>query len=230
MEDILENNIIDNTNCKNIIISPVSKSSKTIKESHKIIKPRVITLSKNWNIQTQYYDPTLQWNCLFNSNFHLSNSEFVDQDGQASIRAPHVVLKPGSLGLQTMISEDTENMEENVRNQAKKQIIIKIGGYRSQDVKKKLFDNTKFVNLEYVMELLEKSHMKCYYCKEITKVLYEHVREPRQWTLDRIENNQGHNISNVMIACLQCNLRRRCMYHERYVFTKQLKIVRSDLS
>ena len=26
--------------------------------------------------------------------------EIVDQDGQASIRAPHVVLKPGSLGLQ----------------------------------------------------------------------------------------------------------------------------------
>jgi hypothetical protein len=39
-------------------------------------------------------------------------SHFVDQDGQASIRAPHVVLKPGSLGLlcpgQVMIAEDTE--------------------------------------------------------------------------------------------------------------------------
>jgi hypothetical protein len=39
--------------------------------------------------------------------------EFVDQDGQASIRAPHVVLKPGSLGLlcpgQAMLAEDTDD-------------------------------------------------------------------------------------------------------------------------
>ena len=194
-EESIKNNIIDNTNCKNIIISPVIKTCKIIRESNKNIKPRIITTSKKWNIQTQYYDPLLQWNCLFNLNY-----------------------------------DDSNILEENVRNQAKKQIILKISGYRSQDVKNNFFDITKFVNLEYVMELLEKSQMKCYYCKEITKVLYEHVREPRQWTLDRIENNQGHNISNVMIACLQCNLRRRCMYHERYVFTKQLKIVRSDLS
>jgi hypothetical protein len=30
----------------------------------------------------------------------------------------------------------------------------------------------------------------------------------------------------VEIACLNCNLRRRTMYHERYVFTKQMGTVR----
>ena len=56
------------------------------------------------------------------------------------------------------------------------------------------------------------------------QLLYRHVRESTQWTLERIDNDHGHNRNNVEIACLGCNLRRRCMYHERFVFTKQLQI------
>ena len=69
---------------------------------------------------------------------------------------------------------------------------------------------------------------KCYYCKENVNVLYEIVREPKQWTLERLDNSFGHNHDNVVIACLNCNVRRRTMYHERYVFTKQLNIVKKD--
>lgn len=121
-----------------------------------------------------------------------------------------------------------EKLEDWMRTLAKQQIMAKICGYRAQDIKNKLLNIDEFVNLDYVMVLLQKSCMKCFYCKEMVQVLYEHVREPKQWTLDRIENNQGHNKSNVIISCLQCNLNRRCIYHERYVFTKQMKIIRID--
>jgi hypothetical protein len=47
-----------------------------------------------------------------------------------------------------------------------------------------------------------------------------------QWTLERIDNDLGHNKNNVEIACLNCNLRRRTMYHERYLFTKELNIIK----
>ena len=40
------------------------------------------------------------------------------------------------------------------------------------------------------------------------------------------DNKIGHDIGNIEIACLSCNLKRKCMYHERYVFTKQMKIVK----
>jgi hypothetical protein len=44
------------------------------------------------------------------------NKKNVDQDGQASIRAPHVVLKPGSLGLlctgQAMLAKDTDTSND----------------------------------------------------------------------------------------------------------------------
>jgi len=104
------------------------------------------------------------------------------------------------------------------------QIHRKIYGYRMQDIEKKILDETKFVNLENTIDLLQKSENKCYYCKESVQVLYEMVREPKQWTLDRLDNSFGHNVDNVVIACLSCNLRRKTMYHERFVFTKQMNI------
>jgi len=53
-------------------------------------------------------------------------------------------------------------------------------------------------------------------------ILYSHVREPRQWTLDRLDNSIGHNRGNVEITCLDCNLRRGTKNFERYLETKRL--------
>lgn len=102
----------------------------------------------------------------------------------------------------------------------------KIGGYKTQDVHKRLFDPNKFVNLEDVIHLLYDCKMRCYYCKKDVHVLYEIVREVSQWTLDRLDNKYGHNRDNVVIACLKCNLNRKTMYHERYAFTRTFTLVK----
>ena len=107
-------------------------------------------------------------------------------------------------------------------------IMQKLNGYKAQDVKKEFHDTEKFADMEYVIQMLEESSNLCYYCKESVQVLYENVREPKQWSLDRIYNNQGHNKGNLVIACLKCNLSRKTMYHERYAFTKQLVIVKQN--
>ena len=42
-----------------------------------------------------------------------------------------------------------------------------------------------------------------------------------------IDNNINHSESNVIIACLKkCNLQRRCQNKDKFLFTKQLKIVK----
>jgi hypothetical protein len=105
-----------------------------------------------------------------------------------------------------------------------RQIQQKLGGYRSQDTKKGKLDADKFINREQVLHLMLEVENLCFYCKEKVHVLYENVREPRQWTLERMDNDYGHNSDNVTIACLECNLRRRNMHHERYLFTKQLSV------
>ena len=108
----------------------------------------------------------------------------------------------------------------------RRQDCAKISGYKSQDMKKGLFDESKFVCFDDVIKLMTDSKMECFYCKKPSLLFYEYVRDRCQWTLERIDNSRGHNIDNVEIACLDCNLRRRTMYHERYLFTKQIGIIK----
>jgi RNase P subunit RPR2 len=129
----------------------------------------------------------------------------------------------------TKIHSKQENLDESVRNLIMQQISQKISGYRSQDIEKNLFSESEFVNIEKVIDLMFQSKNMCFYCKKRVHVLYEYVREPNQWTLERIDNKIGHTKTNVVIACLNCNLHRRTMYHERYVFTKQLNIIKTGM-
>lgn len=96
----------------------------------------------------------------------------------------------------------------------------KLYSYKMQDLAKDKYDEGRFIDIEGVFDLLHDSDMLCYYCKKTVMLLYEYIREPMQWSLDRIDNSQGHNRGNLYLSCLSCNLRRRCMYPERYVFTK----------
>ena len=50
--------------------------------------------------------------------------------------------------------------------------------------------------------------------------------EPGMVFLDRINNDIGHNDSNVVIACLKCNLKRRTTDADKFKFTKQMKIIK----
>lgn len=101
----------------------------------------------------------------------------------------------------------------------------KLNGYRSQDIIKKIYDIEQFVDFKSAIDLLLQSNLNCFYCQEKVEVLYEPSRTPKQWTLERLDNTFGHNKDNLAIACLHCNLHRKTMYHERYVFTKQMGII-----
>lgn len=100
----------------------------------------------------------------------------------------------------------------------------KQSGYRSQDTIKGLYDETRFVRVEDIVRLLIDSGLSCFYCKKWATLFYENVRDPRQWSLERISNDDGHNRGNLVIACLDCNMRRRTMYQDRYIATKQLRV------
>jgi sulfatase maturation enzyme AslB (radical SAM superfamily) len=108
----------------------------------------------------------------------------------------------------------------------REQIRQKIYNYYAQDMKKQLYNPENFITLEFILEKLKHCNLDCFYCREPVFLWYEIAREPKQWTVERIDNKIGHDIGNIEIACLSCNLKRRCMYHERYVFTKQMKIVK----
>jgi hypothetical protein len=122
----------------------------------------------------------------------------------------------------------SQNTELPIYKMMIQQIQQKINGYKYQDMKKNIYIPDSFVTLSDTLQLLDSSQMKCFYCETQVCIWYEFAREPKQWTLERIDNKYGHTRENVEIACLSCNLKRRTMYHERYVFTKKMKIVKQS--
>tara|TARA_B100001057_G_C22571306_1_gene841271 strand:- start:78 stop:596 length:519 start_codon:yes stop_codon:yes gene_type:complete len=104
----------------------------------------------------------------------------------------------------------------------------KISGYKSQDQKKNLYNKTLFVDYDYLIQNLVESKMKCFYCCCEVYLIYETVRQMNQWTLDRIDNSFGHNKNNLVISCLECNLKRRNIDKDKFLFTKRLNIKKEE--
>jgi len=128
-----------------------------------------------------------------------------------------------------------ELLDENciIDTQPKKYFVKNIKGkiqsYRQQDLLKHKFDENNFVSYNTILQLLKETKMLCHYCSCETYVLYEFVKEMKQWSLDRIDNEKGHINNNLVIACLECNLKRRRTNKDSFLFTKQLVITREGL-
>ena len=108
----------------------------------------------------------------------------------------------------------------------KKELKNKISSYSQQDKKRKIFNSEKIIKYDQCIEKIVLSKLICYYCRENMLLMYEDKREPLQWTLDRLNNNLGHNTNNVVICCLKCNLKKRRTNDEKFKFTKQLRVIK----
>ena len=107
-----------------------------------------------------------------------------------------------------------------------KELKKKLNGYRQQDIKKDKYNTGLFLNIEELVDKLVGSKLKCFYCKTDVRLLYNYARDPLQWTLDRKNNNVGHSNDNTVICCLKCNLQRRTQNMDKFMFTKNLKIMK----
>ena len=128
--------------------------------------------------------------------------------------------------LETLLLEDINNQLSSLSKLIRNEINKKISGYKNQDKEKKLYNSETFIDFLYIINKMIHSQLKCYYCKENMKIIYENIRDPKQWTVERIDNKFGHNKGNIELSCLICNLRRKTMYHERYILTKQLQNIK----
>jgi len=104
----------------------------------------------------------------------------------------------------------------------------KISSYKQQDLLKKRYNELFFINIDCILKKLIDVNMICFYCKCQVYILYEIVRELTQWTVDRINNNEGHNKENFVISCLNCNIKRRNTNSSKFLFTKQLNLIKKD--
>lgn len=104
----------------------------------------------------------------------------------------------------------------------------KIYGYKQQDLAKQKLNMDKFITLEQIIQCMVNCELKCYYCSQFMDVLYPISREMTQWSVDRINNDLGHNSDNIYLSCLACNLKRRRRSDVKFLFTAQLHLVKID--
>jgi hypothetical protein len=126
------------------------------------------------------------------------------------------------------ISNNNLNSIDDISKLTIQQINKKIYNYKQQDVIKKHYNEEKFLTIEHILYKMIECQLKCIYCKKEMFVLYDIAREMCQWTVDRINNNLGHNNDNFHLSCLECNLKRRRTNDEKFLFTKQLNIIKHE--
>ena len=161
---------------------------------------RVITLTKKWNFSVE--DLANQYQVMLNLAEKTKGGGIYGGGGGGR---EHELIP--LMGIEKVIIQ---------------QIKQKLNSYRYQDQLKGIYDPALNCNsVEFIISLLCERQLRCYYCDKQTLILYENVCESLQWTLERFNNSMGHNRNNVTIACLKCNIGRRTMHENRYLFTKK---------
>lgn len=192
-----------------------SSAQKINNPSHKhpnlkIPRKKIGSQTDHWISTSQQYSTQESQNQLLRELSALLSCLFTKNTGRSS---------SGEL-----LSNPSLFDKNNAANILLSHLKTKQSGYRSQDTLKEFYDPERFVQIPDIVALLIESNLSCFYCQKWATLFYENVRDPRQWSLERISNAEGHNRDNVVIACLECNMRRRTMYYERYIATKQLRV------
>jgi hypothetical protein len=121
-----------------------------------------------------------------------------------------------------------KNLDDEIIQTVIQEINKKISGYKQQDIIKKKLYVAAFIDFNCVIDKMVECELKCRYCLCEMSVLYDITREMKQWSVDRIDNDKGHNKDNFHLACLDCNLKRRRRTDEKFLFTKQLNIIKNE--
>lgn len=128
---------------------------------------------------------------------------------------------------------ETQIEENKKMDTIEKAIKKKLSSYKQQDIRRSIFNNSEFISYKDCIRLLSNTinntTLLCYYCHTKTKLLYDSKRDMEQWSLDRLDNNLGHNLGNVVISCLKCNLEKRRRDDEKFKFQKQFYIVKENI-
>jgi membrane-associated HD superfamily phosphohydrolase len=181
----------------------------TIKEEMNKIKIRKET--QKWNLSENVYNREYQYEIL--NKIDILNA---DAKTDISTTTNTEIIK--------LNGYDFNNLQKLIIQQLER----KLNNYKQQDLLKKVYNPNNIITLEETITKLKESELLCYYCKKDMLILYEIVRENLQWTLDRIDNSLGHTKNNVIISCLNCNLKRRKQSKDAFLFTKQLQIVKKE--
>jgi hypothetical protein len=203
---VLTDNIIDNTERN----TERNNENEDLCNDTLNVSEYYIKYKNKKNIQDLFNNPLLQFNIL--SELYLD----FEIENNKNIRTLYSILK-----------------EKKKENSYQYKIILqeinkKISGYKNQDIIKKRYNKDIFISLYKCIELLIKHKLKCNYCNKNVKIIYQYIRESYQWSLDRINNDTGHNENNCILSCLKCNLQRKRLNDKKFLFTKRMNVMLTE--
>lgn len=86
----------------------------------------------------------------------------------------------------------------------------KIQSSKSEDKKYNRYDPIDYIDKDFIFEQRDKQNNKCDYCR--CDMTTHRKGEKSCLTVERIDNDLGHNKSNCVLACFECNVKRRAIY------------------
>ena len=184
---------------------------KTINITGQNNKYQMKKLIKERNNEPKKREITKKWNF---------DEEYFNYDKQMKL-----IIDISKINLENNLDD---NLDDNITKITIQEINKKICSYKHQDIIKKKLDLESFIDFNCIIDKMIECQLKCRYCICEMSVLYDRSREMKQWSVDRIDNDKGHNKDNFHLACLDCNLKRRRRTDEKFLFTKQLSIIKKD--
>jgi hypothetical protein len=122
------------------------------------------------------------------------------------------------------IESERHPLEHSIRQEIKGKLSSHKSYDQSRSMAEPLATDTEILH----KMLLQKE--RCFYCHRLFHVLYQDRFDPFQWSIDRIDNSNGHTNMNTVITCLRCNLRRRTREAGDFYRDRNLTIVKDELS
>jgi hypothetical protein len=129
-----------------------------------------------------------------------------------------------------MIKDNGKYILDDITESSIKQ---KLESYKQQDEVSNRYEEDEFIEKEEITDLFKLQNCRCKYCwtdlyskskinsSGIKKVI---IPDGKIWTLDRVNNDLGHNKNNCVLSCLTCNIQRK---DENYnIFYRKKALVR----
>lgn len=93
-------------------------------------------------------------------------------------------------------------------------IVAIMSNSKAEDKMRERYDPEKFITAENLERLYQHQKGYCYYCGRtmLFGVGVDRLLHPQGLTIERMNNDLGHNVDNVVFACSHCNKRRRNLY------------------
>jgi hypothetical protein len=86
----------------------------------------------------------------------------------------------------------------------------KLNSAKVEDKKYNRYVKEEYIKKKNIFDLQETQNNKCIYCNcEMTN---NKKGEPTTLTIERKDNDLGHNTSNCVLCCFSCNVKRRASY------------------